>query len=69
MEPSSGIRIPADQLTEEALRNVIEEFVTRDGTEFTDADAKIAQVTALLRRGEVELWFDETTRSCSIRPT
>lgn len=66
MDPPTQIRIPPDQLAPETLRGVIEEFVTRDGTDLTDAETKIGQVTELLRRGEVQIWFDETTRSCNI---
>jgi hypothetical protein len=66
MESARGIRIPAARLTPAALRSVIEEFVTRDGTELTDASAKIAAVEELLRRSEVEVWFDPATQTCNI---
>ncbi|MFT7667799.1 MAG: hypothetical protein ACI8X5_000483 [Planctomycetota bacterium] len=66
MEEQPGIRIPADKLSPDVLRNVIEEFVTRDGTEFTDAEVKIARVMEALRRGDVEIWFDPETKSCSL---
>jgi len=64
----AGVRIPFRDLSPEALRGVVEEFVTRDGTEFTDGAKKVAQVLALLERGEMEIWFDETSRTCNIRP-
>lgn len=66
---SPGIRIPPDHLAPETLSAVIEEFVTRDGTDLVEGKAKIRQVEALLKRGEVEIWFDEATRSCNILPT
>jgi len=66
-EPGEGIEIPAEQLSEEALRGVIEEFVTRDGTELTDSDRKIDQVRELLRRGEVAIWFEPSNQTCSIQ--
>ena len=68
MEPDaeSGIRIPFEQLPRATLASVIEEFVTRDGTEMTDARRKIDQVTELLRRGEVEVGFDQGTKTCNI---
>ncbi len=65
---SPGIRIPPDQLTPETLRAVIEEFVTRDGTELTEAETKIGQVEDLLRSGAVDIWFDEATHTCNILP-
>ena len=68
MEPEPGIRIQPEQLTPEALRRVIEEFVTRDGTELTDSQTKIDEVTELLRRGEAEIWFDPATRTCNLVP-
>ena len=68
-EPESGVRIPFDELSDDALRGVIEEFVTRDGTEFTDSDRKVEQVRELLRRGEVAIWFDASSQSCSIQKT
>ena len=66
--PHSGIRITHDQLSQEALQRVIEECVTRDGTEFTDAETKTNQVLRLLERGEVELWYDPASRTCNILP-
>jgi len=63
----TGIRIPFDDLSPDALRGVVEEFVTRDGTELTDADKKIAQVMGHLERGTMEIWFDEASRTCNLR--
>jgi uncharacterized protein len=65
-EEPTGIQIPAAGLAEETLRNLVEEFVTRDGTENTDADVKVSQVLAALDRGDVEIWFDPSTKSCSL---
>lgn len=64
----TATRIPYDRLSPEALRNVIEEFVTRDGTELSDAEVKVAQVTALLAKGLVEIWFEPSTGTCNILP-
>ena len=63
-----GQRIPPELLDRETLRSVIEEFVTRDGTNLVEAEVKIAQVEEQLRRGVVALWFDEETRTCNILP-
>ena len=64
--PPPGIRITPEDLAPETLRNVLEECVTRDGTELTDARTKIEQVLEQLRRGDLELWFDSLTRTCSL---
>jgi len=66
MGQQRGIQIPLDQVAEDTLRGVIEEFVTRDGTELSDSDTKVAQVRELLRRGQAELWYDSKTRTCNI---
>ena len=68
MEPKPGIKIPPAQLAPETLRSVIEEFVTRDGTDLAEAETKVRKVEDLLQRGEVEIWFDEATRTCNILP-
>jgi uncharacterized protein YheU (UPF0270 family) len=68
MEQEPGIQVPHGQLTDEALRSLIEEFVTRDGTEMTDSKTKIDQVMERLRRGEAEIWFDRESRTCNIVP-
>lgn len=60
------VRIPVGDLSADALRNVVEEFVTRDGTDLTEASTKIEQVLAQLRGGSCELWFDATTRTCNV---
>ena len=57
--------VPHRQLSPEALRGVVEEFVTRDGTDYGDTwvplEEKVAQVLALLRRGEATLLFHRET--------
>ena len=65
-DPDVGVQIPLEQLSDEALHAIVEEFVTPDGTEHTEGDRKVAQVMALLERGQAEVWFNEKTRTCSI---
>lgn len=66
----SAIEIPWRELSAEALRGVIEEFVTREGTEYGLADValdtKVAQVRRQLERGEVRLFFDPDAASCQL---
>lgn len=69
MHQRPGIKIASHQLPPETVRNIIEEFVTRDGTDLTEAATKIREVEELLRRGAAEIWFDEATRTCNILPT
>ncbi len=66
MSSRPPIRIAPDLLDDPTLRGVIEEFVTRDGTEFSQVETKIDEVRALLARGEAQLWFDPETATCNI---
>ena len=67
-----GVVLPPDALSPEALRGLIEEFVTRDGTDYgaveRGVEGKIAQVAAQLRSGEVCLVFDPETETANIVP-
>lgn len=58
--------VPHEMLSQEALRGLIEEFVTRDGTELSDAEKKVAQVLRLLEAGKVAVSYDEDSETCSI---
>jgi uncharacterized protein YheU (UPF0270 family) len=60
--------VPHRALSEDALAGVIEEYVTRDGTEHTDAATKAAAVLARLDRGELVLVYDAESESCNILP-
>ena len=66
MDASDGIQIPHDQLEPQTLRSVVEELVTRDGTELTEGDRKIDQVISLLELGRVELWFEPESKSFNL---
>ena len=66
MKDRPPVRIAPHLLDARTLRSVIEEFVTRDGTELSDVETKIAEVHALLAQGTVNLWFDPETSSCNI---
>jgi len=60
--------IPHQQLSPEALRSVVKEFVTRAGTELTDADEKIGHVIRQLEKGTVVITYDAKASTCSIVP-
>lgn len=65
-----GVELPFDALSPEALRNLIEEFVTRDGTDYGDVERsfeeKIAQVMKQVRSGDARLVFDPDTETANI---
>ncbi|MBI5018608.1 MAG: YheU family protein [Deltaproteobacteria bacterium] len=62
--------IPHRQLTAEALRGVIEEFVSREGTDYGGVTVclahKVQEVRDQLDRGDAVVVFDDDTNSCNI---
>jgi uncharacterized protein len=62
------MRIPHTQLSPTVLRAVVEEFVTRDGTDHSSVEQRIADVIRQLQAGRVELHFDAETATCNILP-
>lgn len=66
------VEIPPERLPEETLRRLIEEFVTRDGTDYgrteKTLEQKIADVMRQLRRREVRIVFDPETQTANVVP-
>jgi exodeoxyribonuclease V alpha subunit len=66
------IRIPPDQMSARALQGMIEEFVTRDGTDYgeqeTELTKKVAQVHAQLQKGQAGIFFYPDDESFEILP-
>lgn len=64
------MRIPYDQLSAEALRGIIEEFVLREGTDYGEQqyslEEKIAHVRAQLESGEAKIVFDPDRESLNV---
>ncbi len=62
--------IPHQQLSPDALRGLIEEFITREGTDYgpeeVSLERKVAQVERQVERGEVVIVFDSATESVSL---
>jgi uncharacterized protein YheU (UPF0270 family) len=62
--------IPSEALSPDTLNALIEEFVTRDGTDYgdheTDLATKVSQVKDLLARKEVVIIFNEATEQAGI---
>lgn len=62
--------IPYRQLSDDALLGLLEEFVTRDGTDYGESEVplarRVAQVRKQLERGEVCILFDPDSNSCNI---
>lgn len=65
------IIIPYSELSPAALEGIIEEFVTRNGTELgteVPLDERVRRVRELLQKGYFLLVFDTESETCSIIP-
>ena len=60
-------------LSAEALRGLVEEFITREGTEYGhrefSLDDKVRQVERQLASGEVKIVFDNVEERANLVPT
>lgn len=67
------IEIPYAALQVETLDALIEEFVTRDGTDYGESEvplsSKVVQVKTQLERGTIKIVYDEQSESCNIVPS
>jgi uncharacterized protein YheU (UPF0270 family) len=64
------MEIPHQQLSLEALQTLVEEFVSRDGTDYGNVEIsleeKTSQVIRMLDKGDAVILFDAATESCTI---
>ncbi|MBI5468623.1 MAG: YheU family protein [Deltaproteobacteria bacterium] len=64
------MEIPYDLLSEDALRSLVEEFVTREGTDYGhrdwDLERKVEAVMRQLKYGEAAIVFDEESSTPNI---
>tara|TARA_R110002073_G_scaffold2938_4_gene19379 strand:+ start:154724 stop:154978 length:255 start_codon:yes stop_codon:yes gene_type:complete len=62
--------VPWDQVNQETLTSLLEEFVTRDGTDYGEREisvaSRVAQAMNRLKGGEVVIWFDAVTESVTL---
>ncbi len=62
--------IPWQELTPETLDALLEDFATRDGTDYgveeMSTDHKVLQIRKQLQRGDIVVVFDEASESCNI---
>lgn len=72
-DAETGIELSASDLSPEALRGLVEEFVSREGTDYGHADrsleSKVASVLRQLETGEARIVFDLESESASIVTT
>lgn len=60
------MKIPYQELSEDAFHAILEEFATRDGTEFSDLHGKVAQLRSQVLAGGLHIFFDPVTGGCQL---
>jgi uncharacterized protein len=64
------VTVPYTELSDDALRGVIDNFILREGTDYGDRtfshEQKVAQVLRQLERGEARILFDPLDSSVTI---
>jgi len=69
-ESAEPVAIPHTELPADTLKNVIEAFVLREGTDYGateySLEQKVAHVMQQLQRREAQIVFDPNTESVSI---
>jgi uncharacterized protein len=62
--------IPHEQISADALQGLIEEFITREGTDYGETEIslaqKVQQVERQLARGDIVIVFDPASESVSL---
>jgi uncharacterized protein len=66
----SHIRVPADSLSAEAIDGLVEEFITREGTDYGEREFSLEEkrntVLRQLQRGEVAIVFEFESESTTL---
>lgn len=64
------LEIPYQQISEDALNGLIEEFINREGTDYGEheysLEAKVSQLLTQLKQGDIVIAYDEESESCTI---
>jgi uncharacterized protein YheU (UPF0270 family) len=65
-----GVEVPYTDLRADTLRNLVEEFVTRDGTDYGEVEKTLEQkVAALMRQlesGDAKISYESDSQSINI---
>ena len=68
----TAVIIPYEQLSDKALTGVVEEFVTRDGTDYgmqeISLESKVSNLLNLLKNKKAVIVFDPESQTCNILP-
>lgn len=71
VQETNQTEIPHTMLSPSILKGIIEEFVTREGTDYGHSEfsleEKVAQVKKQIERGEVKIIFDPVSETCILQ--
>jgi len=71
-ESEKPVEIPYQKLAPETLRALVEEYITREGTDYgleeKTLEEKVADVMRQLERGEAKIVFELETATANIVP-
>jgi hypothetical protein len=66
------LELSLDQLSKEALQGIIENYITREGTDYGageySLEQKVGQVMRQLQAAKAMIVYDPITESCTILP-
>lgn len=69
--PDNPVQIPWTSLSPQTLRAVIEEFITREGTDYGEHETplghKVDAVMVQLKQGSVAIFFDDETETVTLQ--
>ncbi len=64
--------VPWEALNDDTLQLLLEEYVSRDGTDYGEVEisleTRVKQVRQALSKKKLVVWFDEPSRSTNIIP-
>lgn len=67
---STDMIIPHTQLAPDTLQNLLEEYATRDGTDYGEREVslvdKVASLSRQLQSGEAVIWFEPGEESVNL---
>lgn len=70
MSEDEAVEIPLESLSPATLRGVVEEFITREGTDYGHAErtleGKVEDVMRQLERGEAKIVYDPELQSVTL---
>ncbi|MFT4520346.1 MAG: hypothetical protein ACI9JM_002748 [Halioglobus sp.] len=67
------ITVPPDQLQAEVLNSLLEEYASRDGTDYGEQEValerKVASLLGQLERGDLKLLYDSDSQEWDLLPS